>query len=735
MIRSTALAPSAQPQWPAGALARGAQADLPRRTDSFALLSAAIGLASLAPLWPPLRALMLAVFILTGPGLAVVTWMRLQRTAEVVAVPVIGLSAMTGFTAVFGWLNMWVAVKLWAPVELVLAMVAGVLVSALVHAWQTGSLAGLTVPAIHLKALRRNGALILIIIAIGSWTLLLPGMSNAQFSDFGLLFAGTGPGLVLIVAAVVLAFAWALGTSRLVTAAVAIAAVIVVQRATPSLITDVPIYSWTYPHLGVVDYIQRYQMMPPRGIDVYSEWPAFFTAFAWFGDVTALAPLTIAHWFAPVIHGLLAVLIGGLAMLLGLNVRQALAAAMFAELVNWVGQDFFAPQALALVLAVGVLALLASSITYPPAGVLALLAFEALIATHQLTPYWLLGAIVVLTIARVLDPWWVPLPYAALLIGYLIPRMYVVLPYGLFSGTDPLESGAIKPGWVGSVGKLFTLGVWRVLTVAVVLLAMVCVVVWFRRGWPYRFPTIIALSPFPILFIQNYGGEAIFRVYLYALPGCAILIAPVLLDGISGVSQHLSKHPAIGSAPRHLRAKAVLATLGLVIAGVAGLQSQYGTWFRNVVYPSQLAFSKDLLSNIHGPAEILSVDSTGFPSRPTADYVELARYNKDFDYRMGDRWLGFADGFPTAGQFDAVTAYAESIDADTYFVFSAQGRRELARDGIISPAAMAQFEDQFGRSQLWSLRMHDENTTIYEFRGSGTDMTSAPNNDSGSERP
>src|SRR5262245_30255914 len=115
----------------------------PHKADTIALVSAGVGLLSLAPLPSPLRGAMLTVFVLTGPGLAVVTWMRLPRPAGIVALPVVGLSTMTLSTAIMGWLNMWVPVELWVPVPLLVTLVSGVVISALLHARAAGGFAPL----------------------------------------------------------------------------------------------------------------------------------------------------------------------------------------------------------------------------------------------------------------------------------------------------------------------------------------------------------------------------------------------------------------------------------------------------------------------------------------------------------------------------------------------------------------------------------------------------------------
>ena len=318
--------------------------ELTRYYDVAALASAVAGLMSLAPLPSSVSSVLLTVFVLVGPGLAIVTWMRIPVAAAVAAVPVLGLSVVTAATTVVAWFYRWPATGL------LLVMVLAVVVSALRHRWHdTGAepVRAVTVQQVSLRlsqwwhVARRNRPLILVAVALAVWVVVLFGLGSTAYSQFGLLFVGSGPGLVVCALMMLGAFVWALRKRAVGTAAAAVLGVIVVERLTPTLITDVPIYGWTYKHLGVVDYIQQFQTLPPKGVDIYGEWPGFFTAFAWFGDITSADMMSIAHWFAPVIHVLLAVVIAAIARLLGFGMRVALTAAMVAELANWVGQDYF----------------------------------------------------------------------------------------------------------------------------------------------------------------------------------------------------------------------------------------------------------------------------------------------------------------------------------------------------------------------------------------------------------
>ena len=65
----------------------------------------------------------------------------------------------------------------------------------------------------------------------------------------------------------------------------------------------------------------------------------------------------------------------------------------------------------------------------------------------------------------------------------------------------------------------------RTLAVCMWLLALVAIVRRRRALGRVSIAAALAFSPFVIVFVQNYGGEAIYRVFLFSAPWCALLIA------------------------------------------------------------------------------------------------------------------------------------------------------------------------------------------------------------------
>jgi hypothetical protein len=665
------------------------------RLEWLAVASAVLGLCSLAPLAAWQRAVLLTVFVLTGPGLAVVAWLRLPAAAAVAVVPAAGMALMAGGTAVVTWTHAWL------PVPLLIGAAVAVAGSALLCAAVRPAPVLCWPAALAPARWRISWPYVCIVAALCAWAVALPGLATAPESMMGLLFTGTGPVLVVVAAVLVTVFVVALRTRALVSATAAVIAVIAVLRLTATLVTDLPVYAWTYKHLGIVDYLLNNHALPTTGVDVYREWPAFFTAFAWFSDVTALEPVDVAHWFAPVVHVVLALVIGSLAATIGLGRRAVLAAVLIAELANWVAQDYFAPQAFAFVVGIAIIVALLASRTNRGAGWVALLMFAALVPTHQLTPFWLFGVVLAFAVTRVIRPWWIVIPYAAIVFGYLYPRRYIVFEHGGLSSLNPLANGSGNVSYDGSFDKMVTSLVCRGLSGTIVVLALVAVVVWWRRGKPVRVPVILAFSPFILLGLSSYGGEAVFRVYLYALPGCAVLIAPLLV-----------------AALRWRATTAVAAVLAIGIAA-AGLQGYYGTWYLNQARPSQYVLLNSLVDGARAPATVWSLHSAGMPTRATAAWIPLAAENDSFDTPVVERWPGFLDGFPDAGQFDQITAKAATSPGDTDFVFTDEAREAFAYFGYADPAAVDRFESMFANSPVWCLRLQDETTRIYRYQPKG----------------
>ena len=227
----------------------------------------------------------------------------------------------------------------------------------------------------------------ILVAALVSWWIAAPSLSTAQASDFGLLFAAS-PFFAGAITLSVIGFAVAMSRRNDRAAFGAVVIVALVQRTATLMASDVPLYTWTYKHLGVTDLIQRSQFLA-RGVDVYNGWPGLFTATAWFSRVTGVPDITVAIWFAIAAHLLMVILFYCMARAWRLDVPTAISATFLFEVLNWVAQDYFAPQSLALILVLAFLTLIGSSRDRPNLVVVMIVVFCAIVVTHQLSPYWM----------------------------------------------------------------------------------------------------------------------------------------------------------------------------------------------------------------------------------------------------------------------------------------------------------------------------------------------------------
>lgn len=552
-------------------------------------------------------------------------------------------------------------------------------------------------------AVMRRAPEALLLVALALWLVAVPLLRGVRMGQYGLLASPGGAVLAVACGFAVTGFVVAVAVKRTWIAAAAVLAVIVIQRATVPLITEVPIYTWTYKHIGLVDYLLANHRLAPASVDIYNQWPGFFAAVSWFSAVSGADPVTVAHWFGPMTHVLGAVLIAMLALGLRLGMRAALCAALLAELLNWVGQDYYAPQSLGYVMALACLALLAYSKTQPAAGYMSLVVFAALVPTHQLTPVWLCALALALAVFRQIKPFWLPLAYGALVLAYVLPREQFVKRYGLFTGSNPLKNSSSNVASRGSDGRMFTMLVDRSLSVSMWILAALCfVVLWRRVGAPWA-AGIMAFSSMMLLAGQSYGGEAIFRVFLYSVAGCCMLVAPFLAKGLS-----------IGTGVRRIAA-GVTVWLLLVVVMLAGMQGYYGGWSYVTMTRTQLEQSRWLLKQNPEGATITVMVPAGWPERPSAEYVQHALANPDYDSPLVFLKDSLSQGFPLPQDLDRLELLARSGGNQLYLVLTRQTGAysdyfRMFRDGAV-PSLVAQLD----KRPHWKRVISDDDSVVFTY--------------------
>jgi hypothetical protein len=474
-------------------------------------------------------------------------------------------------------------------------------------------------------------------------------------NEWGLI-GSASPAYALSIVLAVTGFTIAIRQANIKAAVVATLATVAVLQLPRSTATDMPMYAWTYKHLGVVDYIQHSHALA-RDVDIYNGWPGLFALTAWFSDLTGVSPTIIAHWWIPGFHLLFVLLMYGVARAWGLAPLTAVTAMFLVAALNWVEQDYFSPQSTAILLTAGLIALLGLSRERPVGVWLIMILFAAITITHQLTPFWLLGMIGILVISRNLKPWWIVFPLAAMAVAQLgynwdeISRFHL-LSFDIFQNTKTnLGRWGFHPVLAQKVvaagNRIQSASLWGAT-------ALVLLVRW-RRNLPFLALGALAFSGLGLVGGLDYGGESVFRVYLYCLMGCSVVLAPGLVALLQG------------SLRRY-----VASLVAVLIMTFLAVNGNSGSWYPNVMPKLQVETSKIVLSQAELPAYLTVVAPT-WPERSTWQYVGYARFNKAFDVPMIYAASLVNRHFDTDEDYrKMVDALNTRSDASTYLIMTDQ---------------------------------------------------------------
>jgi hypothetical protein len=574
----------------------------------------------------------------------------------------------------------------------------------------------------------------LLVALVGVWLFSLSRTSTANLTDYGLLPA-IHPAFFVALGLCILRFVLELGRERWrwwVLVGHTLLLVFIMHATVPILITN-PEYFWTYRHIGVMNGFREYGQVTDS-TDIYQQWPTFFAFAAHLIDGSGAAPLNVAAW-APVFFDLAYCLpIFAIARTLSTDKRVPYLTVFLFQAVNWVAQDYFAPQAFAYLLCLGTLLILVrwlrrttgpnnhrtpgriaklwgwvgnglaevpytSKNTRRVALAALYLMYAVVVASHQLSPYLIAmsaGALVVLGLIRPLRIIPILLSIAIL---YLVPRYGIVESYGLFDGFNFFSNAQTNSPLGGaSAGRLLSGQVAQFLSLSVWGLAALTVVASRRRLGPVAAPAVLAFTPFGLLLAQSYGGEAIYRVYFFSIPWCAYLIATLVLRK--------------RWVPRGLAAPAAAM---IVLAAVLGcFQARHGHLSFNQFTPEELAASEYIYTHAEPNAEVMVVASA-FPNRFTANSGsfqanrsgarELLTGNDDNELV---RLKLTADDLPTINAtFDA--------DRPTYLIFGPAMAKYLHYFGYAPDGLIDTLHKTISSSPNWGVYYRNGDVTIYKY--------------------
>ncbi|WP_328882651.1 lipopolysaccharide biosynthesis protein [Streptomyces sp. NBC_00299] len=330
-------------------------------------------------------------------------------------------------------------------------------------------------------------------------------------------------------------------------------ATVVSLHALPALIETEPRFATAWQHLGFLDYIDRTGSAVPD-LDARWSWPGFFAVAAFAAKACGVSDLSeVIRWWPLAVQLLYLVPMFLLVRSMRASWRAKWTGIWIFVLSGWVGQDYFSPQGFTYLLYLVFAAILLVWFRAPRViwtkrrpgeveveptdrrqrAVLLMVViglFAASVPAHQLTPFVMLGVLTALVLIGKSELRGLPILFGVMVTVWI---GFMAEPYwsghfdelfggvgGVGSNVSSSVSGRIEGGSSTHKLVLYT----RVLLAGGVM-AFACWGWWRRRFHNYRERSLLVLTFVPFLGfgMQSYGGEMALRVFMFALPGAALL--------------------------------------------------------------------------------------------------------------------------------------------------------------------------------------------------------------------
>lgn len=582
------------------------------------------------------------------------------------------------------------------------------------------------------------------------WAMVLWGYSIAnidplQMTELGLVSVLPHTAY-LAVLLLTFSFTWTLHQGRAPTWLLwlHVASFIFMIHGAPTLIYGTLRYSWAWKHLGIIDFIQRHGFVDPNAsaLKVYHNWPGFFSLFAYLFEAAGVRnPAALAAW-APVFFNILQV--GALALIFKASTndrRLVWQGIWFYFFANWVGQDYFSPQALNYFLHLVIIGVClawfrspmvageqlaarwrvlqpiydalyylrerasasdSQSLNAPAvqrAGLLMLivLLFVVIVTSHQLTPLMTVLAIAALVLFRRCSATSLPLLMGVALVTWIIYGASFFVRNELFDlfkslGTvsSNISNNLIDLSNATLAQRLVAIS-GRTLTIVVMTLAVIGCIQRIRQGkWDLSL-MLLAFAPFGLLVGNNYGGEILFRVYLFAMPFLAFFMASLLYPTIDR-----------GNSTWIIGANMLLSIL--LFAGFN--LAYYGKDQMYFFSQDEVAASEFLYSSAP-PNSLVIEGSRNYPSQfrnyENFAYVPLSREKPENQ----KKWL--ADPVDVFARWMRNPEYAA-----TYFIITRSQKAEVdARLGTLPEHSLDRIEAELRASPLFSILYSNKDAVIF----------------------
>ncbi|MEU8891789.1 lipopolysaccharide biosynthesis protein [Streptomyces sp. NPDC048442] len=382
-------------------------------------------------------------------------------------------------------------------------------------------------------------------------------IDEADLEQIGGLGLVTVLPLATLIGAVLLVVSFAsmlwLERPRTALLAVALIATVVSLHALPAVLEEAPRFPTAWQHLGFMDYIDRTGTSVPD-LDARWSWPGFFAAATFVAQACGISDMSeVIRWWPLTMQLLYLAPLFLLMKSMRASWRAKWAGVWFFVLSGWVGQDYFSPQGYTYLLYLAFVAILLVWFREPrviwtkrrpgeaevrPAGrrekatllVVLIALFAGTVPAHQLTPFVMVGVLALLVMSGRSTLRGLPILLTVLVavwIGFFAEPYWSGHFEELFGGIGGLGDNVSSSvaGRIEGGSSTHKLVLYVRVAMAGGVMALACWG-WSRRrfaGYSERSLLVLAFVPFVMLGMQSYGGEMALRVFMFALPGAALL--------------------------------------------------------------------------------------------------------------------------------------------------------------------------------------------------------------------
>ena len=334
---------------------------------------------------------------------------------------------------------------------------------------------------------------------------------------------------------------------------------VILLDGAPAVVETEPRFATAWLTAGFSDYVANTGRVLPL-MDARFSWPSFFTGMALLTRAGGLPTAVIVlRWWPIFINILCLPPLFLFAKRVMRDDKKAMLTVWLFPIANWVGQDYYSPQSVAFLLYLVLLCLITGPFadhrttllprlrrkpTASPESapqprrqiitltIILLVLYLAIATGHQLTPFFAIATVTLLAFLGRTKLWAWPVVMFLLTAGWIC---YGAISYWaghiniLFGNLGSVDSNVSTDLRLGGSPDHYRVDDVRLLLVGFIsMLALIGFFMARKTSVDRRTPIIAMLATLAVLPVQQYGGEAGLRAFLFSLPGALSLVSVVL---------------------------------------------------------------------------------------------------------------------------------------------------------------------------------------------------------------